>query len=117
VQQPLVRITQQELADISEMEREVAWRTRRLDEMKSSVKEALLLLVPIEPGRFEAKLKTIPFRNVPWKTLVLERIPKPIMDAFKKLYPVRVRCEVVVTEHATQPLWNGKEGEGAIDLN
>jgi hypothetical protein len=116
VQQPLVKITQQELADISEMEREVAWRTRRLDEMKSSVKEALLLRVPVEPGRFGARLKTIPFRNVPWKTLVLEKIPKPIIDGFRKLYPVRVRSEVVVVEHATQPLWNGEESQGAIDL-
>lgn len=113
---PQVVITQHELQEISEMEREVAWRAKRLDEMKSSVKEALMLRIRVEPGRFGAKLKTIPSRHVPWKTLVLERIPKPIMDAFQKLYPVSVRCEVVVTEYATEPLWQGKDDQ-AIDLN
>lgn len=113
---PLVMITQHELADISELEREVAWRTKKLDEMKSSVKEALMLHIRVEPGRFNAKLRKIVYRNVPWKTLVLERLPQAVIEAFKKFYPVRVRFEVEVVEHAVEPLWKGKDDQ-AIDLN
>jgi hypothetical protein len=116
VDRPLVMITQHELADISEMEREVAWRAKKLDEMKSSVKEALMLHIPVEPGRFYAKLRTIPYRNIPWKTLVMERLPLNVMEWFRKLHPVRVRFEVEVVEHAVEPLWQGKDDQ-AIDLN
>ena len=113
---PQVVITQHELADISEMEREVAWRTRKLDEMKSSVKEALLLHVRVEPGRFDAKLRKIVYRNVPWKSLVVEKLGQPIMEWFKKLHPVRIRFEVDVVEHAVEPLWKGKDDQ-AINIS
>jgi hypothetical protein len=116
VNQPEVVITQRELAEIAELDREAAWRAKKSLDMKSSVKAMLLSHIRVEPGRFGARLKTIPGRHVPWKTLVLERIPRPIIDAFQKLYPVSVRCEVVVTEYAAQPLWHGKDDQ-AIDLN
>ena len=55
--QPVVLITQRELAEISDLEREVAWRTKKADEMKSSVKAMLLGHIRVEPGRFDAKLR------------------------------------------------------------
>jgi hypothetical protein len=116
VDQPQVLITQHELAEIAEMEREVRHAARRLDEMKSSVKEALMLRVRVQPGRFDAKLRKIVGRNVPWKTLVLERLGQAVADCFKKLYPPHVRFEVVVMEHAVEPLWKGKDDQ-AIEIN
>jgi len=116
VDQPQVVITQHELAEISEMEREVAWRIKKLDEMKSSVKEALMLRVRVQQGRFDAKLRKIVCRNVPWKTLVLERLGEPVAEWFKKLYPPHIRFEVDVVEHAVEPLWKGKDDK-AIEIN
>jgi hypothetical protein len=75
-----------------------------------------MLHVRVQPGRFDAKLKKIPFRNVPWKVLVLDRLGQAAADLFKKLYPVRIRFEVVVVEYAVEPLWKGKDDSGAIDI-
>jgi len=109
VNDPTIRITQRELAEISELQREVAWRNKRLDDLKSSIKAMLLSHIPIEPGRFDAKLRKQICRNVPWKSLVIEKLGQGAADWFKKLYPPHVRFEVEVVEHAVLPLWKDKE--------
>ncbi len=114
--QPEVRITQRELKEISELEREVAWRTKKADEMKSTVKAMLLSHIRVEPGRFDAKLRKQFCRSVPWKSLVLEKLGQGVADWFRKLHPVHVRFEVDVVEHAVEPLWKGKDDK-AIEIN
>jgi hypothetical protein len=111
-----VRITQRELAEIDELQRDVSWRSKRLEELKSNVKAMLLHRIPIERGRFDAKLRKIVCRNVPWKSLVLEKLGDGVADWFRKLHPARVRFDVDVVEHASEPLWKGKE-ERWIDLD
>jgi len=62
---PPVRITQAELAEIAQHEREIDWRSKRAEELKANVKAMLLGKIPIEPGRFDARLKTRISRHVP----------------------------------------------------
>jgi len=106
---PPVQITQQELAEIAEHEREIAWRTTRAEELKSNVKAMLIAKIPVEFGRFDARLKTRICRHVPWKELVVERLGPEVANWFRKLYPPRPFAEVAVVEHAVPPLWKGKE--------
>jgi len=115
VDHPSVQITQLELAEISGLEREIAWRLKRLDELKSSVKAMLLSHIRIEPGRFDAKLRKQICRSVPWKSLVIERLGQAVADWFRGLHPVHVRFDVDVVEHAVLPLWKNKDE--AIDIN
>jgi hypothetical protein len=111
-----VRITQQELSEMAELQREILWRSKRLDELKSNVKAMLLHHIPIERGRFDAKLKKMICRNVPWKSLVIERLGESVAEWFRKLHPPRVIFDVQVVEHANLPLWNGTVDD-YIDLD
>jgi hypothetical protein len=112
---PVVQITQLELAEMAELEREAAWRTKRLDELKSSVKAMLMSHIPVEPGRFDAKLRKQVGRNVPWKSLVIEKLGENVAEWFKRLHPVHVRFDVEVVEHAIMPLW--KDQDGGMNIN
>ena len=114
--QPEVLITQRELTEISELEREVAWRAKKAEDMKSSVKAMLLSHIRVEPGRFDAKLRKQFCRSVPWKSLVIEKLGQPMAEWFRKLHPVHIRFEVDVVEHAVEPLWKGKD-DRAIDIH
>ena len=113
---PEVVITQRELGEIADLEREVAWRRKKADEMKSSVKAMLLSHIRVERGRFDAKLRKIVGRSVPWKSLVVERLGEAVADWFRKLHPPNIRFEVDVVEHAVEPLWKGKDDQ-SIDLS
>ena len=106
---PPVQITQHELAEIADHEKEAAWRMKRVDELKANVKAMLIAKIPIEPGRFDARLKTRISRHVPWKTLVMEKLGPDVANWFRKLYPPQPFSEVMVVEHAIPPLWKGKE--------
>jgi hypothetical protein len=116
VDQPEVVITQRELAEISDLEREVAWRAKKANDMKSSVKAMLMSHIRVEPGRFDAKLRKQFGRSVPWKSFVVEKLGQPMADWFKKLHPVHVRFDVDVVEHAVEPLWKGRD-DRALDIN
>ncbi len=107
----VVQITQSELQEIFELEREMQEKQVRLDELKNGVRVLLHNKVPIEPGRFVAHLVTIPGRNVPWKQVVVEELGMDFAEACRKRYPVKVRFDVKVEEHAILPLW--KEGANA----
>lgn len=115
VNQPEVVITQRELGEIADMEREVAWRKKKIEDMKSSVKAMLLGHIRVEPGRFYARLRKKFCRNVPYKSLVIEKLGQAMADWFRKLHPTRVLFEVDVMEHAVEPLWKGKDDQ-AIDI-
>ena len=112
-----VKIKQAELEEIDKLTRDIAWKTKRLDEVKSSVKAMLLHNIGIEPGRFTAKLRKQICRNVPWKSLVIERLGESVADWFRKLYPPHVRFDVEVVEHAIMPLWNKNSDAELFDIN
>jgi len=78
-----VRITQQELREIFDLQREVSEKAKRLEELKSSVKALLLAKMAVEFGRFDAQLLRRIARHVPWKQAVIEGLGVTFADAFR----------------------------------
>jgi hypothetical protein len=105
-----IQITQSELHEISDLQRELAWKSKHLEEMKSTLEVLLREGVPIEKGRFSARLVTRIGRAVPWKQLFIERIGQAAADLLKRTFKTHVYFEVEVMEHAVLPLWRGLEG-------
>ncbi|MBZ5703347.1 MAG: hypothetical protein LAN84_16050 [Acidobacteriia bacterium] len=104
-----IQINQSELQEISDLQRELAWKEKHLDEMKNTLMVLLREGVPIEKGRFDARLITRVGRPVPWKQLFIERIGQAAADLIKRTFKSHVYYEVQVTEHAVLPLWQGRE--------
>jgi hypothetical protein len=102
-----VQVTQQELEEIIGLERDIAPKKKRLEELKEGVKALLLAKKPVELGRFDAALKTLPGRHVPWRAGFIEYLGEKLAEQYKKRFPVQIRFDVLVTEHAVLPLWKG----------
>ena len=113
----MVKVTQQELKEINDLEREVAPKIKRIEELKSNVKALLIHKMPVEFGRFDALLIKRPHRNVPWGRAVIEYLGQKFADEYKKRFPVFIRFEVKVEEHAVLPLWrnDAEAGEEATE--
>jgi hypothetical protein len=105
-----VRITQKELEEIADLDREILWRTKRRDELKESVKILLIHHADIEHGRFVARLIKRVVRNVPWKKCFLEELGIEAVERVRKLFQPRIFFEVEVLEHAIPPLFKGADG-------
>ncbi len=105
-----VRVTQKELEEIAELDREILWRSKRRDELKDIVKILLLHHADIEPGRFMARLIKRVTRNIPWKKCFLEELGIEAVERIRKLFQPRVFFEVEVVEHAVLPLFPGADG-------
>jgi hypothetical protein len=105
-----IRITQAELSEINALERELAYKKKHLEEMRGTVELLLREGVPIEEGRFDARLATRVGRAVPWKMVCLEKLGQAAVDAIKRTFKVHVYLELEVLEHAVPPLWRGREG-------
>jgi len=101
-----VQVTQHELEEIFELERDVAPKLKRIEELKQGVKALLIQKMPVELGRFDAILIKLPGRHVPWRTGFIEYLGAKLAEEFKKRFPVQVRFDVRVEEHAVLPLWN-----------
>jgi hypothetical protein len=109
-----IRITQAELREFSELQRELAWKEQSLEGMKSTLMVLLREGAEIEPGRFDARLATRIGRAVPWKQLFVERLGQATADSLKREFKTHVYYEVEVLEHAVPPLWLGSsEDDGA----
>lgn len=106
-----IRITQAELKEISELQRELAWKEQHLEDMKANLLVLLREGVPIEQGRFDARLDTCVGRAVPWKQLFIERVGQEAADMAKREFKTHVYYEVRVMEHAVPPLWQSGTGE------
>lgn len=105
-----VQITQQELQEIHELERDVVPKLARIEELKSNVKVLLFHKMPVELGRFDARLIKRFQRHVPWRQCVVDLRGVEFAEAYKKKFPPQMFCEVMVEEHATTPLWrNGDD--------
>jgi hypothetical protein len=101
-----VQVTQQELQEIFDLERDVAPKLKRIEELKQGVKALLIARMPVELGRFDAMLVKLPGRHVPWRLGFIEHLGIKLAEEFKKRFPVQMRFDVRVEEHAVLPLWN-----------
>jgi hypothetical protein len=99
-------IPQRELAEWAELERDVAPKLKRIEELKTSVKLMLLHRVQVELGRFDVSLIKLPGRHVPWRLGFIEYLGTKVAEEFKRRFPVQMRFDVRVEEHAVLPLWN-----------
>jgi hypothetical protein len=100
-----VEVTQKELQEIFDLERDVAPKLKRIEELKQGVKALLIQKMPVELGRFDAILVKLPGRHIPWRLGFLEYLGNELAEKFKKRYPVQVRFDVKIEEHAVLPLW------------
>src|SRR5260370_9542516 len=100
-----IRITQSELHEISEMERELAWKGKHVEDMKANLMVLLREGVQVEKGRFDARLITRIGRAVPWKQVFIERVGQAAADLIRRTFKTHVYFEVQVVEHAVLPLW------------
>src|SRR5215469_8094799 len=101
-----VQVTQRELQEIFDLERDVAPKLRRIEELKQGVKALLMAKMPVELGRFDAILIKLPGRHVPWRSGFIEYLGEKLAEQFKKRFPVQMRFDLRVEEHAVLPLWN-----------
>jgi len=110
-----VQVTQQELQEIFDLEHDVAPKLKRIEELKQGVKALLISKMPVELGRFDAILIRLPGRHVPWRLGFVENLGEKLAEEFKKRFPVQMRFDVKVEEHAVLPLWKsgGTTGTGA----
>ena len=100
-----VQITQRELQEIFDLERELQEKEKHLEELKQNVKVLMFAKAPVEQGRFVPHLVKIPGRNVPWKQVVVEELGADFMENCRKRFPVKMRFDLKVEEHAVLPLW------------
>src|SRR5260370_5392876 len=100
-----IKIIQAELKEVSEMERELAWKQKPLEEMKGTLMVLLRGGAEIEDGRFDARLVTRIGRPVPWKQEFIARLGEAVANLVKRDYKTHVFYEVQVMEHAVPPLW------------
>lgn len=105
-------VTQQELAEILDHERQIAWRIKRRDELRSNVHALLAAGAQVEPGRFDAHLKKRIGRSVPWRQLVFERLSPDVIDWFRRRFRTHVYFELEVVEYAVPPLWRNSDESG-----
>ena len=109
-----ITITQAELKDFSELEREAKVKQQQYLERKENL---LLLLrggVGVEDGRFDARLITRVGRSPRWKFEFISRLGEAVANAVKRQYKVHVWYDLQVMEHAIPPLWrNGASETGA----
>jgi hypothetical protein len=110
-----VQVTQQELREIYELSRDVAQKQTRIDELKSGVKALLAAKMPVEEGRFDARLVFRRVHHVPWKQAVIDKLGLDFAERFRKSSPSSVLCDVMVEEHAIPPLWKGITGSSQAD--
>ena|SRR5271156_4750849 len=110
-----VQVTQQELQEIFDLQRDVTPMLKRIEELKQSVKALLIHKMPVELGRFDATLIKLPGRHIPWRLGFIEYLGTKLAEEYKKRFPVQMRFDVKVEEHAVLPLWKngGASGPGA----
>lgn len=110
-----IKITQAELKEVSELERELLWKQKHLEEMKGTLLVLLRGGAEIEDGRFDARLETRIGRPVPWKKEFIARLGEALANLVKRDYRTHVWFEVKVMEHAVPPLWRSGTGETSTE--
>jgi hypothetical protein len=106
-------ITQAELMQINELERNLPLQKRQLQEMKDNLLALLRAGAPIEEGRFDARIAKRIGRPVPWKKCFIEKVGQAAADLIKRAFKTTVYFEAEVVEHAITPHWRGN-GNGDL---
>jgi hypothetical protein len=105
------KITQAELIEINDLERELPLKTKHLQEMRANLLVLLRAGAEIEQGRFDARVVKRIGRAVPWKQLFIEKIGQAAADLLKRTFKTHIYYEAEVVEHAIRPLWLGGNGD------
>jgi hypothetical protein len=108
------KITQSELIEINELERDLPLKTKHLQEMKANLLVLLREGAEIEQGRFDARVVKRIGRAVPWKQCFIDKLGQAAADLLKRTFKTHIYFEAEVVEHAIPPLWrrgNGDLGE------
>jgi hypothetical protein len=100
-----IQITQQELQEIYELDRELAQMEERSILLKSTIKALLFEKMPVEPGRFGARLVFRTVHHPASKQAVVDNLGPEFAEDFRKSSSSGTLVEVVVEEHAVPPLW------------
>lgn len=108
-----VQITQAELQEIVELEREIAPKAKRVEELKEGVKALLLARKPVELGRFDAALIWKIVRHPAWRQIVVDHLGAEFAEKCRQDTPGHALCELKIEEHAVLPLWNSGGIAGA----
>ncbi|SRR6266700_4911922 len=99
------QITQHELQEIYELDRDLAQMQERSVLLKTTVKAMLFEKIPVEPGRFDARLVYRTMRHPAWKQAVLDNLGPEFAEDFRKSSSSSTLVELLVEEHAVPPLW------------
>ena len=108
-----VQVTQKELEEIFNLERDVAPKLKRIEELKQDVKALLIARMPVELGRFDVALIKLPGRHVTWRLGFIEYLGNKLAEQYKKRFPVQMRFDIRIEEHAVLPLWNNGGSVGS----
>jgi len=109
-----MQVRQSVLEEISTLELDVAPKLKRIEELKSQVKQLLIRKATVEFGRYDVFVIKRPHRNVPWGRVVIEYLGQKFFDEYKKRFPVYIHFDIKVEEHAVLPLWKSAS-DGAQD--
>jgi hypothetical protein len=113
-----VHITQHELQEVYELDRDIAQRLERSNHLKENLRALLIAKMPTEPGRFHARLVWRTVRHPAWKTAVIEHLGVEFAEEFRKAAPANtLPPEVFIEEHAVEPLWKGLPDTGTESHN
>src|ERR1041384_6992640 len=112
-----VQMTQHELEEIYELQRDIAPKLKRLEELKQNVKILLVNKVPVELGRFDVQLLKRMVRNIPWKQAVVDNLGVQWAESYRKRFQPHLICDVLVEEHAVLPLWKNGSNSGSGEQN
>ena len=102
-----VHVTQAELQEIVDLQRDIAPKVKRIEELKEGVKALLIARRPIELGRFDASLVWRFVRHPAWRQIVVDNLGAEFAEECRRKTPGHRLCNVKVEEHAVLPLWNG----------
>ena len=100
-----IQITQEELQEIYELDRELAQMEERSILLKSTIKALLFEKMPVELGRFDARLVFRTVHHPAWKQAVIDNLGPEFAEDFRKSSSSSTLVEVLVEEHAVPPLW------------
>jgi hypothetical protein len=110
-----IQITQAELREIVYLQRDIAPKVERLEQLKSNVKAMLISHVPVELGRFDANLVYRYIRHPAWKQIVIRELGQLFADECYRNSSGNTLCDVRVEEHAVLPLWNREDDDEEND--
>jgi hypothetical protein len=105
-----IQITQQELQEIHELDREIVQKLERSVQLKSNIKAMLFEKIPVELGRFDARLVFKRVRHPAWKQAVIDNLGYDFAEEFRKSSSASTLVEVMVEEHAVPPMWKQMMG-------